>query len=111
MIKAIENKMMEQNTHAVKYLKVIGLKESKGLIKELNHQIDRDFGLAGPLSLSSVSERVHAIRWVISREVFVVETNVARLTKEAIAASISQINTCAYCEDVHATSIISAGDK
>lgn len=111
MLKTIENKMMQQNAHAVKYIKAVGIKDAKGTIKEINVQIDRDFGLAGPLTLSSISERIHAIRWANIREVFVVETNVKRVTKETIASGIAKTNNCPYCEDVHETSISSAGDS
>ena len=111
MIKAIENKMLEQNSQAVKYIKVQGLKNATGKIKNINQQIDRDFGLAGPFTLSTPSERVHAVRWVNAREIFVVETHVKRVLKETIAAGISQINTCSYCVDVHQTSIRSVGDE
>ena len=111
MIHKIEAKILDQNAHAVKYLKVQGLKDSAGIIKSINFQINRDFGLTGPLTLSTPSKRVHAIRWAIARESFVVETNVKRVTKETVAACIAQINKCPYCEDVHGTSISSAGDK
>ena len=110
MLKTIENKMMEQNAHAVKYIKAVGVKDAHKTIREINVQIDRDFGLAGPLTLSSISERIHAVRWANIREVFVVETNVKRVIKETIASGIAKTNDCTYCEDVHETSIASAGD-
>lgn len=111
MLKTIENKMMEQNAQAIKYIKAVGIKDAKGTIKEINVQIDRDFGLAGPLTLSSISEKIHAMHWANIREVFVVETNVNRVTKETIASGIAKTNDCPYCEDVHETSISSAGDS
>lgn len=111
MIKTIEKKMLEQNAQAVKYLKVFGLKDAKGNIKAINQQINRDFGLAGPMTLSSPSERVHAVRWVKSREIFVVETHVKRVTKETIAAGVSETNKCPYCVEVHQTSISSTGNN
>ncbi|KAA1243954.1 hypothetical protein [Aquimarina sp. RZ0] len=110
MLKTIENKMMEQNAHTVKYIKTVGINDAKGAIKQINVQIDRDFGLVGPLSLSSISESVHAMRWANIREVFVVETNVKRVVKETIASGIAKTNDCPYCQDVHETSISSAGD-
>ncbi len=111
MIKTFEKKMIEQNGQAVKYIKAVGLKDSTGTIKNINEQIARDFGLAGPLTLSTVSERVHAVRWVTARESYVVESSVKRVTKEIVAASVAQVNRCPYCEDAHGTSIVSAGDK
>jgi len=111
MSNLIETKIAEQNAQRVKYIKVIGLKESEGKVNRINVQIDRDFGLVGPMTLSTPSERVHAIRWATARESFVVENNVKRVTKEIIAAGVAQINKCPYCEDVHRTSISSAGNN
>lgn len=110
MLKKIQNKMMEQNAHAVKHIKAIGIKEAQGIIKEINLQIDRDFGLSGPLTLSTVSERVHAVRWSNLREILVVEKNVQRVIKETIALGIAKTNDCSYCEEVHDSSVASAGD-
>ena len=111
MIKVIENKMIAQNGQAVRYIKTLGLKDATGYIKKINEQITRDFGLAGPLTLSTPSKRVHAVRWVVARESFIVETHVKRVLKEIVATSIAQINKCPYCEDAHSTSITSTGNK
>jgi len=111
MIKTIEAKMLKQSANAVKYVKVKGLKDAQGSMKEINRQVDKDFGLVGPLSLSTPSERVHAVRWVTAREAFVVETNVKRAIKETVATVTAQINKCPYCEDVHGASISSSGDN
>ncbi|GEM_PF-2690726 len=111
LIELFETKMLKQNAQAVKYVNVHGLQGVQGVLKEINEQINRDFGLVGPFTLSTPSARVHAVRWAIAREVFVVETNVKRATKEIVAAAIAQINKCPYCEDVHRTSIASSGDE
>lgn len=111
MLKTINAKMLEQNAHAVNYIKVRGLKDATGKIKDINHQINRDFGLAGPFTITTPSARVHAVRWAMARECLVVENEVSRVTKEIVAAAIAQINQCPYCEDVHGASIASAGDN
>lgn len=111
MIKALEKKMMKQNGQAVKYIKPVVLNNSKREIYEINKQINRDFGLAGPLTLSTPSLRVHSVRWATSRESYIIETNVKRILKEIVAASISQTNKCTYCSDAHTTSIVSLGDN
>jgi len=111
MIKALEKKMMKQNGQAVKYIKPIALNNFKGKIYDINKQIDRDFGLAGPLTLSTPSLRVHSVRWATSRESYIIETNVKRVLKEIVAASISKTNKCTYCSDAHTTSIVSLGDN
>ncbi len=103
--------MIAQNGQAVKYINAIGLKGATGITKKINEQITRDFGLAGPLTLSTPSKRVHAVRWVTARECFIVETHVKRVLKEIVATSVAQINKCPYCEDAHSTSIMSTGNK
>ena len=111
MLSAIERKVMQQNGNAVKYLTVQSIKNTTNIdIKNINIQIDRDFGLAGPLTLSTPSVRVHAVRWVAARESFIVETNVKRVNKEIVAACVAQLNKCPYCEDAHGTSIMSCDD-
>lgn len=111
MLSFLESKITAQNANAVKYINIFGLKDSEGEIKKINLQINRDFGLVGPLTLSTPSLRIHAIRWATARESFVVESNIKRVTKEIVAAGIAQINKCPYCEDVHGTSISSTGDN
>ena len=102
--------MLENNAQAVKYIKAETLKRANSNIKNINNQIKRDFGLVGPLSLSIPSDRVHAIRWATARESFIVETNVKRVTKEAVASAVAQLNNCPYCEDAHVGSISGAGE-
>ncbi len=103
--------MDEKNAHDVKYLTTYGIKDAHGIIKEINQQIDDDLMIVPPNSLSSPSERVHPLRWASIREFLVVETHVPRATKETIAATISELNTCPYCEDAHKTALSALGDK
>lgn len=104
------DKLIEYNAHAVKYVKTYGLKDATDFVKDINIQINRDFVLAGPLTLSSSSVNVHSVRWALARESFVVKTNVHRSTKETIAAAVARINKCPYCEDVHRASMQSTGN-
>ena len=108
MLKKIEEKITNQNANTLKY---INFNNNNATIKKINKQINNDFGLVGPLTLSSVSKNVHAIRWANLREVFTVNTYVNRLEKEIIARGISQANKCSYCVDVHNASIASIGDQ
>lgn len=109
-MKVIMNAMAEQNARAVKYLEVQTLKDSRGKIREINRQINEDLGLAGPLSLSTVSERVHSVRWAVSRESYVASTFISRRDKELLAAVVSQINKCPYCAEAHSATLGSGGE-
>lgn len=108
MLKLIESKILKKNGNAVKYIKINTYKKWNDLISKINFQIDRDFWLVWPMTLSTISENVHIIRWIFARELFIIENNVSRVKKEIIASWIAQINKCPYCEDVHTTSISSA---
>ena len=111
MIKSIKSFIDEKNAHDVKYIRTYGIKDAHGIIKKINQQIDDDLMLVPPNSLSTPSERVHPLRWASIREFLVVETHVPRATKETIAATISELNTCPYCEDAHKTALSALGDK
>ena len=95
----------EKNAHDVRYLRTFGLKDAEGVIKEINQQIDRDLMIVPPNSLSTPSERVHAVRWAGIREFMVAETHVPRWTKETIASTLSKLNACPYCEEAHDTAL------
>ena len=102
--------MAGQNARAVKYLKVQTFHNASGKVAEINQQIQQDMGLAGPFSLSTPSERVHAVRWGLSRESYVVSTYVSRREKEIVASAVSQLNSCAYCAEAHTATIRSGGE-
>ena len=101
----------EKSAHDVKYLKTYGIKDAHGIIKKINLQIDKDLIIVPPNSLSTPSERVHPLRWAGIREFLAVENHIPRVTKEAIAATISELNNCPYCEEAHETAIAALGDK
>ena len=110
VMKIVEKQIMKQNAHAVKYVKIQHLKNASPKIKAINIQVQRDFGLLGPITLSTPSTRVHALRWAMVRDSFIVETEVSRVTKEIVASAVAKLNKCPYCADAHNTSIVSAGD-
>ncbi len=111
MIKSIKSFINEKNAHDVKYIRTYGIKDAHGIIKKINQQIADDLMLVPPNSLSTPSERVHPLRWASIREFLVVESHVPRASKETIAATISELNTCPYCEEAHETALSALGDK
>lgn len=102
--------MSGQNARAVKYVKVYLGKDAKGEIRAINEQIDKDMGMAGPYSLSTVSEIVHSARWATTRESYIVSSFVKRKDKEIIAHAVSKSNNCPYCVDSHTGFINAFGD-
>ena len=94
----------------IKYIKSVPPKKASGLLRDINRQISRDFGpIAGPwLALSPVPE-VLAGAWGICREA-VVCGELPRATKEAVAVTVSQVNTCPFCVEAHSLIVGAAGE-
>lgn len=68
-------------------------------------QVRREAGaLLPPFAIHLPAPEALAACWVIMREPAVGPT-VCRATKEAVAATISTINECPYCVDVHTTTL------
>jgi AhpD family alkylhydroperoxidase len=68
-------------------------------------QIRREIGaLLPPLAIHLPAPEALAACWAIMREP-AVGTTVSRATKEAVAATVSMINECPYCVDVHTTTL------
>jgi AhpD family alkylhydroperoxidase len=73
-------------------------------------QIRREVGaLLPPLAIHLPSPEALAACWAIMREP-AVGTTVSRATKEAVAATVSTINECPYCVDVHTTTLYALAD-
>jgi len=95
----------------VQYLVPIKPSKANGLVAEVYSQIKEDFGrIVEPFTLHSPIPKLLAGVWMASRESELVGT-VKRETKEAIAASVSQINQCPYCFDAHTIMIRATGKK
>jgi AhpD family alkylhydroperoxidase len=68
-------------------------------------QIRREVGaLLPPLAIHLPAPEALAACWAIVREP-AVGTTVSRATKEAVAATVSMLNECPYCVDVHTTTL------
>jgi AhpD family alkylhydroperoxidase len=74
-------------------------------------QIRREVGaLLPPFAIHLPSPEALAACWAIMREP-AVGTTVSRATKEAVAATVSMINECPYCVDVHTTTLYALADS
>ena len=85
---------------AIRHLAAPDLKRLDANSKKLLGQARREFQIAPPLVIHSADPILMAGYWSAVREIYVV--NVAgRAKREAVAATISQLNECPYCETVH----------
>jgi AhpD family alkylhydroperoxidase len=74
-------------------------------------QIRREIGaMLPPLAVHLPAPKALAACWAIMREP-AVGTTVSRATKEAVAATVSTINECPYCVDVHTTTLYALAES
>ncbi|MCV7402445.1 carboxymuconolactone decarboxylase family protein [Mycobacterium fragae] len=75
------------------------------------HQVRRETGaLLPPFAVHLPAPEALAGCWAIMREP-AAGTTMSRATKEAVAATISTINECPYCVDVHTTTLYALTDS
>jgi AhpD family alkylhydroperoxidase len=89
---------------AVRYLAPLDYRRAAGLAAAVLAQLDEDFVLGPPLTLHLPHPRLFAAVWGMGRECLTVGRE-GRVTREAVAAAVSQANACPYCVDVHAATL------
>jgi len=86
----------------IKHIKYIKKNQAKGHLKRLYKHMELNFGkLAEPFVIHSIDEELTAGIWAVFYETILVDGEVKRSLKEAIATSVSEINKCNYCVDAH----------
>ena len=85
----------------IKHIQPVSNASASGLLAQVYPQIKRDFGaLVEPFTLHAPAPRLLAGVWMATRETELVGS-VRREIKEAVAATVSQLNQCPYCVDAH----------
>ncbi len=91
----------------IKHIDYIDDNKASGKLHNIYKHIKKHFGkIAEPFVLHSLSTEYVAGFWAFMYETILVETNVKRSLKEAIATCISIINKCPYCVDAHSIMIL-----
>jgi AhpD family alkylhydroperoxidase len=94
----------------IKYIRPVKPDSANGLVAEVYAQVKRDFGrVVEPFQLHSPLPKLLAGAWMVCRETELVGV-VPRVTKEVVAASVSQLNQCPYCMDAHTIMLAAAGE-
>jgi AhpD family alkylhydroperoxidase len=94
----------------IKYIRPVKPGSANGLVADVYSQIKRDFGrVVEPFQMHSPLPKLLAGAWMVCRETELVGI-APRVTKEVIAALISQLNQCPYCVDAHTIMLIAAGE-
>lgn len=94
----------------MRYVEAVPRRKATGLVAEVYDQIDRDFFVNGSLTSRSKVPELLAGIWAAGRETILVDDQLDRTTKEAIAATLSNVNDCPYCGDM-LISLVHAGDR
>lgn len=89
---------------AIRYLTPLDLRRPAGLEAAVLAQLDEDFVAGPPLTLHMAHPRLFAAVWGLGRESLTVGRE-GRSSREAVAATVSRVNACPYCVDVHAASL------
>jgi hypothetical protein len=92
----------------MRYVRSVSRKSATGLVREIYAMIAEDFFINGSLTSRSQVPALLAAICIVGRESILVEDQVERTDKEAMAAVLSQINSCPYCEDM-LISLVHAG--
>jgi AhpD family alkylhydroperoxidase len=95
----------------IKYVHPVKPASAEGLVADVYAQMKRDFGrIAEPFLIHSPIPKLLAGAWMVCRETELVG-NVPRAVKEAVAATVSQLNQCPYCVDAHTIMLSAAGER
>jgi len=100
--------MEREAVSGVKYVSPVHPSRAEGVVGSIYGEVREDYVIAGPMTLHSPSPHVLAGMWAVLRETLVVG-QVPRAHKEAVAATVSRINSCPYCIEAHGLSVAGAG--
>ena len=91
----------------IRHVAPVRYHEATGLVGDVYRQMERDFELVPPLTVHSPVPELLAGAWCLTRETLVAGKG-DRARREAIAAAVSDMNTCPFCVDVHVTMLSGA---
>jgi AhpD family alkylhydroperoxidase len=94
----------------MRYVSAVPTGKAEGLTKQVYDMIREDFFKNGSLTSRSKVPELMAAIWTGGREAMLVADRVDRTTKDAIAAVLSQLTDCPYCEDM-LVSLVHAGGE
>lgn len=101
LMKSIESVIFKQGaSQAVRHLARPELNTQNPMLRSLFDQVNEEFALAPPLTIHAGDPELLAGYWHGAREAYVVG-RAGRAKREAVAAMVSSLNGCPYCETVH----------
>jgi AhpD family alkylhydroperoxidase len=95
---------------AIRFISPVAYSQAEGLVRQVYEQMRRDFQIVPPLTIHSPIPELLAGVWAVIRETLIAGGSVSRAAKEVIASSVSKINECPYCVDIHASMLHGASE-
>ncbi|MBO3750581.1 carboxymuconolactone decarboxylase family protein [Streptosporangiaceae bacterium NEAU-GS5] len=103
---ALARLTLRRSLASIKYLTPVPPKAARGLVAQVYGQVVRDFGMyAPPTILHAPAPAALAASWLLLRETLIAHGPAGRVSKEVVAAAVSQRNACPYCVDVHGATL------
>ena len=84
----------------MRYLRSIPRRDASGLVARVYDMVADEFFINGSITSQSKVPELMAAMWTCGREIVLVSDRLDRATKEAMSATLSQVNDCAYCSDM-----------
>lgn len=99
---ALARRPLRRAVHDVRYVPSVSYRSSRGTVRRVYRETERDFGLlAPPVALHAPVPSLLAAVWELLRSTLVVDGATTRAQREAVAAEVSRVNRCPYCVEVH----------
>ncbi|HHN66547.1 MAG TPA: carboxymuconolactone decarboxylase, partial [Thermopetrobacter sp.] len=109
MMKRIENLIFRHAAQqGIRHLARPDLASDDPTLRAVYRQLAEEFQTAPPMTLHASAPALLAGYWHAAREAYVVNP-AGRALREAVAAEVSRLNTCPYCQTVHAGMFAAAG--
>jgi AhpD family alkylhydroperoxidase len=99
---------VDVNQRLIKYVRTVPEREATGLVAQVYTQSRAGLGaVVEPLPVHSASPLLLAGAWMLLRETLAGRVECG--LKEAVAATVSQSNRCAWCVDAHSIMLYATG--
>jgi AhpD family alkylhydroperoxidase len=94
----------------VKYISVVRPSAAGGPVRGVYAQSKREIGmLVEAVTVFSAEPALLTASWAAFREPLLAAGGASRVSKEAVAATVSRLNECAYCVDAHTIMLYGGG--
>jgi AhpD family alkylhydroperoxidase len=94
----------------INYVTIVSPKAARGVVGEVYGQVKREIGrLVEAVTMFSPDTEVLVSSWAAFREPLLASGRASRMSKEAVAATVSRLNECPYCVDAHTIMLYGGG--